>query len=191
MPRSIFSSRRTIGWAAAIIRSPTSPPIHGPAIASATALAGVRFRRSIVGSAPSPHGPLWHARTSGSPPPPQSTARRAPLRTPSRSTAFSAGLPLPSDPTGNSPSAAVEARLPLFQECPYRLAAIVGKDTAHHVRGLDLEALLKRHRFSEVEVPLDKPIGQRSEEHTSELQSLMRISYAVFCLKKKKTNKQR
>src|SRR3546814_6470098 len=29
----------------------------------------------------------------------------------------------------------------------------------------------------------------RSEEHTSELQSLMRISYAVFCLKKKKLNK--
>src|SRR3546814_5764405 len=29
--------------------------------------------------------------------------------------------------------------------------------------------------------------GMRSEEHTSELQSLMRISYAVFCLKKKKT----
>src|SRR3546814_5575446 len=30
---------------------------------------------------------------------------------------------------------------------------------------------------------------QRSEEHTSELQSLMRISYAVFCLKKKKAKK--
>src|SRR3546814_2702667 len=30
--------------------------------------------------------------------------------------------------------------------------------------------------------------GSRSEEHTSELQSLMRISYAVFCLKKKNTN---
>src|SRR3546814_10019081 len=29
------------------------------------------------------------------------------------------------------------------------------------------------------------PVGRRSEEHTSELQSLMRISYAVFCLKKK------
>src|SRR3546814_3321413 len=29
--------------------------------------------------------------------------------------------------------------------------------------------------------------ARRSEEHTSELQSLMRISYAVFCLKKKKT----
>src|SRR3546814_9771260 len=33
-----------------------------------------------------------------------------------------------------------------------------------------------------------KKIGGRSEEHTSELQSLMRISYAVFCLKKKTTN---
>src|SRR3546814_3540611 len=30
------------------------------------------------------------------------------------------------------------------------------------------------------------PLNDRSEEHTSELQSLMRISYAVFCLKKKK-----
>src|SRR3546814_9562713 len=30
-------------------------------------------------------------------------------------------------------------------------------------------------------------LSKRSEEHTSELQSLMRISYAVFCLKKKKT----
>src|SRR3546814_7102594 len=33
------------------------------------------------------------------------------------------------------------------------------------------------------------PLGRRSEEHTSELQSLMRISYAVFCLKKKTTKK--
>src|SRR3546814_5456644 len=40
---------------------------------------------------------------------------------------------------------------------------------AHHVRGYN-------------------PRSIRSEEHTSELQSLMRISYAVFCLKKKKTN---
>src|SRR3546814_6671188 len=34
------------------------------------------------------------------------------------------------------------------------------------------------------------PGGGRSEEHTSELQSLMRISYAVFCLKKKQQTKQ-
>src|SRR3546814_4743171 len=32
------------------------------------------------------------------------------------------------------------------------------------------------------------PWGQRSEEHTAELQSLIRIEYAVFCLKKKKTH---
>src|SRR3546814_9203511 len=37
-----------------------------------------------------------------------------------------------------------------------------------------------------------RPVGstRRSEEHTSELQSLMRISYAVFCLKKKKKNRR-
>src|SRR3546814_2543105 len=40
---------------------------------------------------------------------------------------------------------------------------------------------------SVLQVVLEKTQGnQRSEEHTSELQSLMRISYAVFCLKKKK-----
>src|SRR3546814_7360992 len=33
-------------------------------------------------------------------------------------------------------------------------------------------------------------LNTRSEEHTSELQSLMRISYAVFCLKKKKKHKR-
>src|SRR3546814_9528035 len=36
---------------------------------------------------------------------------------------------------------------------------------------------------------IDVRIKRRSEEHTSELQSLMRISYAVFCLKKKKKKK--
>src|SRR3546814_8912693 len=39
----------------------------------------------------------------------------------------------------------------------------------------------------EDETALDGWEAARSEEHTSELQSLMRISYAVFCLKKKKT----
>src|SRR3546814_10500971 len=41
------------------------------------------------------------------------------------------------------------------------------------------------------EAPVTAVIGDglRSEEHTSELQSLMRISYAVFCLNKKKTNR--
>src|SRR3546814_2242655 len=40
------------------------------------------------------------------------------------------------------------------------------------------------HRITKMELPS----GHRSEEHTSELQSLMRISYAVFCLQKKKNN---
>src|SRR3546814_8224410 len=64
-----------------------------------------------------------------------------------------------------------------------------------------------RHQPSHVELvraaPVDRRQGAaehlvaplegaraRSEEHTSELQSLMRISYAVFCLKKKKTHKK-
>src|SRR3546814_5461702 len=38
---------------------------------------------------------------------------------------------------------------------------------------------------------LGDDVHPRSEEHTSELQSLMRISYAVFCLKKKKKHKKR
>src|SRR3546814_7914524 len=38
---------------------------------------------------------------------------------------------------------------------------------------------------------LARPIEGRSEEHTSELQSLMRISYAVFCLKKKRTQEHK
>src|SRR3546814_8743064 len=36
----------------------------------------------------------------------------------------------------------------------------------------------------------EEPMRVRSAEHTSELQSLMRISYAVFCLKQKKINRE-
>src|SRR3546814_8009966 len=43
----------------------------------------------------------------------------------------------------------------------------------------------KPHERREVQLPGVEP---RSEEHTSELQSLMRSSYAVFCLQKKNTN---
>src|SRR3546814_1371541 len=44
------------------------------------------------------------------------------------------------------------------------------------------------HDSEQLATALLKARGKRSEEHTSELQSLMRISYAVFCLKKKKRN---
>src|SRR3546814_2124438 len=49
------------------------------------------------------------------------------------------------------------------------------------------ERLLLRPGWQEDAPALARAIGEeaRSEEHTSELQSLMRISYAVFCLKKK------
>src|SRR3546814_6666964 len=43
--------------------------------------------------------------------------------------------------------------------------------------------------ISEFDDPVRVYLSYRSEEHTSELQSLMRISYAVFCLKKKNNTK--
>src|SRR3546814_9413624 len=58
-------------------------------------------------------------------------------------------------------------------------------------------ALRQRHRRAERHLPQHRVqegrlVVDRSEEHTSELQSLMRISYAVFCLKKQKhTTKKR
>src|SRR3546814_4088038 len=47
-------------------------------------------------------------------------------------------------------------------------------------------AAFKLPRYVEVIDDFPRSAAKRSEEHTSELQSLMRISYAVFCLKKKK-----
>src|SRR3546814_10864703 len=44
------------------------------------------------------------------------------------------------------------------------------------------------HAGQQIEQACQCLLRHRSEEHTSELQSLMRISYAVFCLKKKKIN---
>src|SRR3546814_2108048 len=55
------------------------------------------------------------------------------------------------------------------------------KQPIQYVRPLDQVAHEDKERHRDQHV--------RSEEHTSELQSLMRISYAVFCLKKKKTKK--
>src|SRR3546814_2584096 len=78
--------------------------------------------------------------------------------------------------------------------------AHLDKAGRHHLRkggitigSLDIfhPALLKpgaaQWRLALLAARHDKPM--RSEEHTSELQSLMRNSYAVFCLKKKKDNK--
>src|SRR3546814_1021339 len=84
----------------------------------------------------------------------------------------------------------------------------IAADESAHVAG-DVDALAGKYQV--INIKLDKTGGltgalaladaaaaaglgvmtgsmSRSEEHTSELQSLMRISYAVFCLKKKKTD---
>src|SRR3546814_6478997 len=55
-------------------------------------------------------------------------------------------------------------------------------------RGVGIAARIEDHGLRAPRIGFVKPVDQmaRSEEHTSELQSLMRISYAVFCLKKKK-----
>src|SRR3546814_1020060 len=97
--------------------------------------------------------------------PPRGGARRAALR--ARPVAARSG------PRG---TLAVVEILLVDLEVPHVVAAPapVGDDVAHlppHLRGLE------RHPMAGA--------AARSEEHTSELQSLMRISYAVFCLKKK------
>src|SRR3546814_3212767 len=65
------------------------------------------------------------------------------------------------------------AHLARHRRLDRRLAHVVDEDVR-------LLGLLRRPR---------QGVGERSEEHTSELQSLMRISYAVFCLKKKNKNR--
>src|SRR3546814_8212527 len=52
----------------------------------------------------------------------------------------------------------------------------------------DLDFFQGNGRFERGLGAFDENFTQRSEEHTSELQSLMRTSYAVFCLKKKNKN---
>src|SRR3546814_7609952 len=62
---------------------------------------------------------------------------------------------------------------------------VIVVDTAHgHSQGV-LGAVGQIKRLSNATQVVAGNVATRSEEHTSELQSLMRISYAVFCLKKK------
>src|SRR3546814_2366781 len=51
---------------------------------------------------------------------------------------------------------------------------------------LDLDGADRQLAAARIGLGVELHLLARSEEHTSELQSLMRISYAVFCLKKKK-----
>src|SRR3546814_1186078 len=71
-----------------------------------------------------------------------------------------------------------EAYLPAMQ------GVTIARQTYTHIAGIDI-VRTGEDQFYVLEDNARTPSGVRSEEHTSELQSLMRISYAVFCLKKK------
>src|SRR3546814_2982128 len=80
--------------------------------------------------------------------------------------------PAPTKPVASAPVASKPVEAPKPAAEPPKPAATVGVGFAVQIGAFSntAQAIAKR----------------RSEEHTSELQSLMRISYAVFCLKKKK-----
>src|SRR3546814_1113119 len=88
----------------------------------------------------------------------------------------------------------------LFRSRPANAASRQFHSRSPAIRDTDADSRLirKSQRFAPVQgdSPRTRSLNQkgrkkRSEEHTSELQSLMRISYAVFCLKKKKTTPTR
>src|SRR3546814_5476221 len=66
-----------------------------------------------------------------------------------------------------------------------RAPVVANNGYAYVISGRDASSLTTNVKYTTINS--DGSLGARSEEHTSELQSLMRISYAVFCLKKKNT----
>src|SRR3546814_1767570 len=72
----------------------------------------------------------------------------------------------------------------------HQLSAIIGRTVKLRKAGNEYVGLCPYHSEKSPSFRVNDSKGLfRSEEHTSELQSLMRISYAVFCLKKKKKKK--
>src|SRR3546814_1979232 len=63
----------------------------------------------------------------------------------------------------------------------------VAQSDARKRQAMTARASARRHHYWHSCATFRESPSSRSEEHTSELQSLMRISYAVFCLKKKTT----
>src|SRR3546814_4012415 len=86
----------------------------------------------------------------------------------------------------------------LLPEYGFHAGQLLDRDAAAHVLiGIEQRGAAARLRLDGHDLTREASVGdgarrpllrlERSEEHTSELQSLMRISYAVFCLKKKIT----
>src|SRR3546814_902621 len=74
------------------------------------------------------------------------------------------------------------AAVPFLAPPRHRARVVIGRDRAAALR------IAPRFVVQRVAGTAGRAFRLRSEEHTSELQSLMRISYAVFCLKKKNNN---
>src|SRR3546814_6568580 len=83
----------------------------------------------------------------------------------------------------------------------FRIDHYLGKETVQNILALRFgnalfEPIWNARGIEHVQITVSETVGLegragfRSEEHTSELQSLMRISYAVFCLKKKNKEQQ-
>src|SRR3546814_2491266 len=70
----------------------------------------------------------------------------------------------------------------------FEVAQEFARQLGEQRRAAVVVAVERVHQRLPALVAVDTPQHRRSEEHTSELQSLMRISYAVFCLKKKNNN---
>src|SRR3546814_2337629 len=79
---------------------------------------------------------------------------------------------------GIQPGSSADIGKPCCRRCKGGAEAVSHAETARRVRPHCPDGRGAR--------PDPRRSGPRSEEHTSELESLMRISYAVFCLKKKK-----
>src|SRR3546814_2179970 len=92
-----------------------------------------------------------------------------------------------SAPSGAGKTTIVQHLLKKFPQLAFSISATTRQPRQGEMDGRDYYFISKEdflHRVARHE------FVERSEEHTSELQSLMRISYAVFCLKKKKNEKQ-
>src|SRR3546814_7982319 len=74
-----------------------------------------------------------------------------------------------------------------FKQIGYGRQAYMGMWPDIQALGHRSSQCVRPHAVKENEGAHHAALAKRSEEHTSELQSLMRISYAVFCLKKKNT----
>src|SRR3546814_1524940 len=107
-------------------------------------------------------------------------------RRPPRSTRTDTLFPYPTlfRSIGSALAQRLRRRPPADQ--PQPLAAHRGHSYRNIVFGIFAAPRLPARQRDRTEPPFAAMVDARSEEHTSELQSLMRISYAVFCLNKKK-----